>query len=102
MSDRIRLVKTCSGCPEQYDAFLSGEQVGYLRLRYGCFTVQYPDDDGEVVYSACPDGYGYFYDDDERVRHLNAACRSILNALQGNQKPEPEAPIYDLAAVRTV
>ena len=32
----IKLVKTCSACPEQYDAFYEDHQVGYLRVRHGC------------------------------------------------------------------
>jgi hypothetical protein len=35
----IELVQTCFACPEQYDAFYNGEQVGYLRLRHGYFSV---------------------------------------------------------------
>lgn len=36
----IRFVKTCERCPEQYDAYDScGHNIGYLRLRWGVFTV---------------------------------------------------------------
>jgi plasmid stability protein len=31
----VRLVRTCFACPEQYDAFIGEEKVGYLRLRHG-------------------------------------------------------------------
>ena len=33
---------TCFACPEQYDVFLDGEQVGYLRLKHGVFRCDYP------------------------------------------------------------
>lgn len=39
----IELRQTCAACPEQYDAYLNGELVGYLRLRHGHFRVRtYP------------------------------------------------------------
>ena len=38
---KIELVKTCGACPEQYDAYFEGYQVGYLRLRHGTFRVDY-------------------------------------------------------------
>ena len=37
----IKLIQTCGACPEQYDAFIGEEQVGYLRLRHGYFRWQY-------------------------------------------------------------
>lgn len=40
----MRLVQTCSACPEQYDVLDDdGFQIGYLRLRWGEFTVEVPD-----------------------------------------------------------
>jgi len=48
--DQIELVETCSCSPEQYDAFLAGEPVGYLRLRYGYFAVECPGPCDGVVY----------------------------------------------------
>ena len=32
---------TCDACPEQYDVFRNGKQVGYVRLRFGCLTADY-------------------------------------------------------------
>jgi hypothetical protein len=34
--DAIELRQTCEACPEQYDAYLGDNRIGYLRLRYGC------------------------------------------------------------------
>jgi hypothetical protein len=53
----IKLVRTCFACPEQYDAFDGEKKVGYLRLRHGCFTVDYvADGNDEEIYNASPSG----------------------------------------------
>lgn len=57
---KIELVQTCGACPEQYDAFLNGKQVGYLRLRHGWFRVDYPVCGGETIFEASPHGDGMF------------------------------------------
>lgn len=69
---------TCEACPEQYDAYIDGKQVAYLRLRHGYFYVTYPDVGGEVIYSANTMGDGMF-DDSEREGHLVAARLRIIN-----------------------
>lgn len=76
-----KLVLTCGACPEQYDVYApDGKQIGYLRLRHGRFTAQYPDYMGSEVYSACPNGDGRF-DDIEREHYLTDA----VAALQSHQ-----------------
>lgn len=45
----IELKPTCIACPEQYDALLYGNMVGYLRLRGGIFTVHCPTVGGVCV-----------------------------------------------------
>lgn len=49
----LELWRTCTACPEQYDAFYpsrSGPRlVGYIRLRWGHLTAQFPDVGGKVV-----------------------------------------------------
>ena len=77
----IQLVETCSACPEQYNAFLGKKQVGYLRLRHGCFTVDYPDVGGEQIYSACPNGDGSFLHE-ERDQYLKEAVKAIVKRLK--------------------
>ena len=80
----LTLKKTCSACPEQYDAFLDGKRVGYLQLRYGGFYAQVPGcGEGPIVYTANPRGDGEFYDEEERDFHLRHACQAILNHLAG-------------------
>jgi hypothetical protein len=79
--ENIKLVETCGACPEQYDAFIGKEQVGYLRLRHGYFRVDYPSSGGEVIYEAEPKGDGMFKSD-EREFYLNEAKNAIMNKLQ--------------------
>lgn len=76
MSETIKLVRTCDSCPEQYDAYLGDEKVGYLRLRHGHFRVECPDNGGAWVYQAYPRGDGAF-DEGERDYHLTQAAHSI-------------------------
>lgn len=71
-----RLLKTCSACPEQYDVYRGGKQIGYLRLRHGHFRADYPDCGGETVYEAEPRGNGAF-DPDERSHFLSEAVRAL-------------------------
>lgn len=79
----IRLVLTCGGCPEQYDAYQgsSNKLVGYLRLRHGHFTVSCPGVGGEIVYENNPEGDGWF-NDDEREGYLRLAVDAIKQWLE--------------------
>jgi hypothetical protein len=78
----LTLVLTCQACPEQYDVFnANDEQVGYLRLRHGNFTVECPDVFGKLVYEAQPKGDGFFYED-EREFYLTEAVQAINKHLQ--------------------
>lgn len=78
------LVQTCAGYPEQYDVFLGERRVGYLRLRHGYFTAQHENVDGPVVFSAEPNGYGYF-EDDERDEYLRLAVAAIDEKEKGGK-----------------
>ena len=31
----IKLFKTCEACPEQYEVYNEGENIGYIRYRHG-------------------------------------------------------------------
>ncbi len=68
----IELQLTCGACPEQYNAYVDGRLCGYLRLRHGCFRVDFPDCGEKTIYEAYPKGDGIFYDD-EREEYLNTA-----------------------------
>ena len=79
----VRLVMTCSACPEQYDAFIGDKKIGYLRLRHGHFTVEYPDCGDEMVYTASPDGDGIF-NNDERDYYLRFAVDALQRRHRGD------------------
>jgi len=90
----LRFELTCPACPEQYDAFLGDEQVAYLHLRHGHFTVECPDCGGVLVHQARPKGDGEFFDD-ERAGHLAAAKDAILRHLAAG-RADPLAPGVEL------
>lgn len=76
--------KTCSVCPEQYDVFNGkGKQVGYVRLRWGGLTCEYPDVGGECIYTAnIGDEYtGKFESQEQREHHLNAIADEIIKKM---------------------
>lgn len=75
-----KLKLTSVACPEQYDVFKDNVNVGYLRLRYGCFTVECPFN-GEVVYKSYPVGDGMFTLD-ERDYFLTMAINAIDSKLK--------------------
>ena len=75
----IELDMTCGACPEQYDAFLKDEKIGYLRLRHGYFRVEYPYVHGIIVYESHPIGDGIF-EDHERKKYLKKAKEAIWKA----------------------
>lgn len=87
----INLQRTCDACPEQYDAYLDGEQVGYLRLRHGRFTVQCPNVGGDLVYTASPNGDGIF-EYEERDGYLRHAVAAIEKWLIERAPPTPTPP----------
>lgn len=86
----IRLELTCGACPEQYDAFVGDEMVGYLRLRWGAFRVDYPDCGGETIFEASPEGHGMF-EDHERGMYLDLAKKAIAARHNGaEERPQDE------------
>jgi len=96
----IRLFRTCYACPEQYDAYDGDKQVGYLRLRHGCFTVECPDVAGTMVYSAGPRGDGIF-EDDERDYYLRFAVDAIQR-WQAGSKTDPPDVQYEIVEEKDV
>ena len=74
--------ETCGSCPEQYDVFdFKGNQVAYIRLRWGTLQVSAPDCNGDTIYEhSYNDGWlGSFPSDEERTNKLNRIA-NILNA----------------------
>lgn len=85
---KVILRQTCGACPEQYDAYLDGVNVGYLRLRHGNFTVEAG---GELLYQAEPKGDGIF-DEDERDYYLRFAVDAILKRVGRGVTEHTRAP----------
>lgn len=77
----LELVMTCGACPEQYDVFKDGKQVGYLRLRHGEFRVDYPTCGEKTIFEAQPDGDGIF-EPYERPLYMLKALRAIIKELE--------------------
>lgn len=77
----LKIVCTCDCMPEQYEIFKDNVQVGYLRLRWGEFRIDYPDCGGDVLLECFPDGDGIF-EDYERFNYLSKAMRCILSHLK--------------------
>lgn len=73
----IELRQTCSACPEQYDAFYNGVEVGYLRLRHGYFRAECM---GETVYQSQVTGDGCFVSS-ELAAYLSFAKKAITKKL---------------------
>lgn len=77
----ITLVQTCAACPEQYNAVdRRGKIVGYLRLRWGSFSVYCPNEDEQIPVYECiyADAFmGKFPSDKERKKQLRRAKKKI-------------------------
>lgn len=83
----LRFELTCSMCPEQYEVFDGTKQVGYVRLRWGCFRVDYPDCAEEELLSLELDGeQGCFDSDDQRLAYLTKAALAIRARME-EEKP---------------
>jgi len=80
----VELVLTCTACPEQYDAFIDGKRVAYLRLRHGYFYASCPWVEGVTVYESQTKGDGIF-DYEEREKELNAAVAAILEWIRAEK-----------------
>lgn len=81
----LRFENTCGACPEQYDVFLEGEQVGYVRVRHGWVSAEYPDCGGTHIYSDYIHGDGSFEDTAERMKHLRLIATLLHGRIQHNQ-----------------
>lgn len=77
----VELEQTCGACPEQYVARIDGQNVGFLHLRHGSFTV---DVKGKQVYCGFPKGDGMF-ESDEREYYLTIAKAAILEHLTDSE-----------------
>lgn len=51
----LKLDKTCESCPEQYNVYYDGQQIGYIRRRWDKIWAHCPNVFGEVVHEATDD-----------------------------------------------
>ena len=81
--DGLTFDQTCGACPEQYDVFKDGEQVGYVRLRHGYLRVDVPDCGDTTIYEhSFSDGWqGIFDSEDQRTEHLTKIATAINDTL---------------------
>lgn len=73
--------ETCSACPEQYDVFYNDRMVGYVRLRWGHLTAEYPACDGETIFEYTfenDDLKGCFDSNEERMIYLNMIANALI------------------------
>ena len=76
--------QTCFASPEQYDVYDDCEnKVGYVRLRWGSLTCEYPWSGGEeIYYASIGDGWtGVFQNEQQRKYHLTMIANKILEKI---------------------
>lgn len=78
--DGYELRLTCGACPEQYDVYKDGVEVGYMRLRHGCFYTAFSPGSDDLLYEADTEGDGSF-EPSEREHHLKAGVAALHAAL---------------------
>lgn len=90
--------KTCGACPEQYDVYDDHENiVGYVRLRWGGLTCEYPDVGGKLIYEASVgDGWcGKFENENQRLRYLNNIADRILEKINNPNDDDDDDDEWD-------
>lgn len=80
----LKFEKTSSACPEQYDVFKGGKQVGYIRLRQGVLSCRYPNNHGEIIYAHQfeDEWKGYFENEEERTFYLDECKNALLKKIK--------------------
>ena len=71
---------TCMACPEQWESFYDGKQVGYIRVRFGTLRVYCPGALDKLVLEHTWDGDDYkgrFDSVEERREWLHSAHQAI-------------------------
>lgn len=88
----LDFVQTCFACPEQYDVFNNGEQVCYVRLRWGCLYAECPDVGGERVYEADigDDMAGIFKSEDQRQYYLKQIAKAVKKWLENRDEEDAD------------
>lgn len=84
LREKIEIIKTCDACPEEYHVFIKEnnekKKIGYLRLRWGRFTVEYPSASGECIYEKSFNNIykGCFDSEEERQHYMDIAIRFLI------------------------
>lgn len=75
---------TCGSSPEQYEVFKGKEHVGYVRLRYGYLSCEYPDLCGELLYEYEFSDFllGSFDSEEQRKYYLGKIADRILEKIK--------------------
>lgn len=84
----VTFVQICDECPEQYNAYgPDGNQIGYIRVRWGWCCVWCPDagSNEEVYAAALKNGWWSFGSNKERKKHLRMAKAAIRKWALENQ-----------------
>lgn len=72
----LNFIEICSACPERYDVKDDkGNMVGYVRLRHGELTCDYPDVSGELIY------FKYFDNDRMGCFESEEQCKNYLSVI---------------------
>lgn len=92
--ETITIKLTCISCPEQYEVYSDGDEIGYLRFRYGLWEVWYTVIDRTLLYKAMWEGEPYkseFETQEKRAEELNRAIKWLV----GYHLTEKAKPKYD-------
>jgi hypothetical protein len=77
--DGIDMQETCGACPEQYDVYVEGEEIAYIRLRHGYLSVRVPDPAGEEIFGKCFGGDKGCFTSEERDFYLPLIQCALFN-----------------------
>lgn len=74
VAERLGLVLTLTSpsVPEQYSITRNGAPCGYVRVRWGGMSIDYPDAGGDRLYEGSVDGFGGFTDHERETQLLFA------------------------------
>ena len=74
VADRLGLTValTCRDAPEQYEVTNDGMPSGYIRVRWGGMSVDYPEAGDEELYEGSVDGFASFTDHEREAKLLLA------------------------------
>jgi hypothetical protein len=78
----INFINTCIACPEQYDVYIEGNCIAYIRLRFGQLICTMPFGRKTIFEHSFEDSYkGEFTNDKERKYYLALISSKIMENL---------------------